>query len=202
MIVTLESAGKRFNNDWIIRNLDLVVSRQSPTVIVGGNGSGKSTLLKIISTNLSLSEGVISFSLNDRNIPVDKVFSHVALASPYLTLYDFYSLREALEFQTSLKPSSINTDEIIELTGLKDSDKLLKYYSSGMLQRVKLTLAMTSSSPLLLLDEPLSNLDKAGVEWYRMMADRFCKNRSTIVFSNHQVEEYYFCNQVLDLSIK
>lgn len=202
MNIDLESAGKRFNNDWIFRDLNFSISPASPMVITGGNGSGKSTLLKIISSNLSLSEGKIIYTDNGKVIDIDKVYSYVSIASPYLSIYDFYSLREAVSFQLSLRPSRFTTQEIIEFTGLKDSSKHLKYFSSGMLQRVKLTLAMTSSSDILLLDEPISNLDRKGVQWYKEMASMFCKDRSVVVFSNHMPDEHFFCASSLDLSSK
>ena len=62
-----------------------------------------------------------------------------------------------------------------------------------MKQRVRLVLAILSNTPLLLLDEPTSNLDKKGIEWYKQLMSEYCSERIVMVCSNHQQHEYEFC---------
>ena len=76
---------------------------------------------------------------------------------------------------------------------------MIKYFSSGMKQRLKLALAFCSDTPMLMLDEPTSNLDKQGVEWYLGLVQQFAAGRLTIICSN-QEHEYSFCTQHLDIS--
>ncbi len=80
---------------------------------------------------------------------------------------------------------------------LKHLDKRLATFSSGMLQRVRLLLAIPSDRSLLLLDEPTSNLDKAGVLLYKELIAGFTANKTIIVASNYHAEEYSFCDQEL-----
>jgi ABC-type multidrug transport system ATPase subunit len=61
-----------------------------------------------------------------------------------------------------------------------------------MKQRVKLALAFCSDTKILLLDEPVSNLDQQGVEWYLSLIEQFSSERLVIVCSN-QEHEYAFC---------
>ena len=68
-----------------------------------------------------------------------------------------------------------------------------------MKQRVKLALAILTNSPILLLDEPCSNLDKNGIDWYHTMIDRFGKNRIIVVASNEKTEEYPFCTKEMNI---
>ena len=111
-------------------------------------------------------------------------------------------MTESIEFQEKFKPfqSGLTTKQIIELTGLeKSKDKQLKYYSSGMKQRVRLALAVLADTPLLLLDEPTSNLDKKAIDWYQKLVTDHSKERLIIVASNQQEYEYPFCTKELNI---
>jgi ABC-type multidrug transport system ATPase subunit len=135
-------------------------------------------------------------------IPEDEIFKHISYASPYLELFDEFTLIESIEFQAQFKPffNGLTSKQIIELTQLeKAKDKQLKYYSSGMKQRVRLALAILCNSPLLLLDEPTSNLDKKSIDWYQNLVDQHSKQRMIIVCSNEQTYEYPFCNKYLHI---
>ena len=87
--------------------------------------------------------------------------------------------------------------DLIELDGAKN--KLVKQFSSGMKQRLKLGLAILSDTPLLLLDEPLSNLDKKSITWYQELVVNHCKERTVIVCSNAIDDEFNFCNAELNV---
>ena len=67
-----------------------------------------------------------------------------------------------------------------------------------MKQRLKLVLAICSEAPLLLLDEPTTNLDQQGVDWYRELIEKYAMDRSTIIASNVEVD-YDFCDATLNI---
>src|SRR5690606_28190701 len=93
----------------------------------------------------------------------------------------------------------LGIDQVIELLGLERSaDKEIRYFSSGMKQRTKLALACCSDTSMLFLDEPTSNLDSQGVEWYHQLIQKFSKDRLIIVASN-QAHEYSFCSKFLHI---
>lgn len=75
---------------------------------------------------------------------------------------------------------------------------MISQFSSGMKQRLKLGLALLSEVPVVLLDEPTSNLDRKGIEWYQDLIDKFGQNRILIVCSN-EPREYEFCQQKIVL---
>ncbi|MFP5470592.1 MAG: ATP-binding cassette domain-containing protein [Bacteroidia bacterium] len=200
MLVQLENIGKKFGREWIFKNINHSFSASDKVVILGGNGSGKSTLLKIISGFLSPSDGKISFSRNNEAIDINDVYKHVSYAAPYVDVYDHYTLQELINFYQKLKPlKTINTsfEEEFQLEGVKD--KLIKNYSSGMRQRVKLGLSILSNCPLLLLDEPTSNLDDKGKQWYASMIEKYAVEKLIFVASNSQQEEYFFCQQRIEV---
>ncbi|MGZ4048800.1 MAG: ABC transporter ATP-binding protein, partial [Bacteroidia bacterium] len=208
MIISLNNIGKRYNYEWIFRKVEYEFTNENNYVILGSNGSGKSTLLQVIAGNLISSEGRIQYQVSGiRNqggenniIEEEKIFSYLSFASPYLELFEEFTLVESIEFQAKFKPfaKNLSTKEIVELIQLeKSKDKQLKYYSSGMKQRVRLALAILADTPLLLLDEPTSNLDKKAIDWYQKLVNDFSQDRLIIVASNQQEYEYPFCNKQL-----
>lgn len=200
MIVALSDIGKRYNTEWIFRNVNARFSPEAPTAILGSNGSGKSTLLQIISGYYTPSEGSVSYQLNGAEVPTDEVFTHVALATPYLELYETQTFAEAVRFQAGFKPlaDGLKAKDVVAISGLP-ANKPMKQFSSGMKQRARLSLAVLSSAKLLLLDEPTSNLDARGMEWYGKLLTDHLNHRTVIVCSNEQQAEYAFCTQELRL---
>jgi ABC-type multidrug transport system ATPase subunit len=200
MNITLSNIGKRYNYEWIFRKIDHQFTADNNYVLLGSNGSGKSTLLQVIAGNLIPSEGKINYHTSQAEIDQEQIYRQLSFAAPYLELFEEFTLAESIEFQKQFKPfrSGLETGKIIEITGLqKSKDKQLKFYSSGMKQRVRLALAVLADTPLLLLDEPTSNLDKNAIDWYQKLVNEHSKSRLIIVASNQQEYEYTFCNKEL-----
>jgi len=202
MKITLQNISKRYNTQWIFRNVNFEFSAENPCVILGANGSGKSTLLQLISGTISPSGGKIEYSTNGHHIEIENIFRQLSFAAPYLELIEEYTLEEMLKFHVAFKSffENLSIEKIIEILRLENAkNKPLKNFSSGMKQRVKLGLAILSNTPLLLLDEPCSNLDKSGIEWYQSLIEQYRKNRLVIVCSNQQQHEHAFCTQPLNI---
>jgi ABC-type multidrug transport system ATPase subunit len=202
MNIKLDNIGKRYNYEWIFRKVDLQLSNENNYVILGSNGSGKSTLLQVIAGNLIASEGGIEYQKKDKIISEENIFHQLSYAAPYLELFEEFTLTESIEFQSNFKPffPGLNKHQIIEILELERSkDKQLKYYSSGMKQRVRLAMAVLADTPILLLDEPTSNLDRKAIDWYQKLVNDFSTNRLIIVASNQQEYEYPFCNKEINI---
>lgn len=201
MTITLQDIGRRFNQEWIFKGINYQFNSGGKYAILGPNGSGKSTLLSVVLGNLSPSEGVITY-YQEKSIAVEKIYQYVSFAAPYLDLIEEFTLQETIDFHFKFKQLHKDFDEgmVLELLGLKKSqDKALKHFSSGMKQRTKLVLACCTETPILLLDEPTSNLDKQGVSWYHELIERFTDNRLVIVGSNQEAE-YSFCNHFVQIT--
>lgn len=202
MKIVLEKAGKKFFREWIFRELDLVVQPAEKIAILGPNGSGKSTLLQMLAGASIPTEGKISYSSGDKLLDPELVFERVSISAPYLELIEEYNLEELIEFHFQFKKPvhGMNAETMIELSGLAASrKKMMKYYSSGMKQRVKLILAILSDVDMVLLDEPCSNLDKKSIQWYQDLAGKYAGEKTIIVCSNSQTEEYSFCKRELNV---
>lgn len=195
--ISLTQAGKRFNKDWIFSNLDFNFDQGHHYAVIGNNGSGKSTLLQIIAGYGTLTKGKVAWEGHDDTT----IFQDISFAAPYLELVEEFTTLEQFHFHTQFKPlqKQLNVESIIELIGLKKAaDKQIRYFSSGMKQRLKLALAIFSDSPILLLDEPCSNLDQEGYELYNHLIQAYALHKLIIVGSN-DLEEYKYCSQHLNI---
>ena len=202
MKITLQNIGRRFNRDWIFRNIDYTFTSGETYAVLGPNGSGKSTLLQVLNGSLAPSTGDIKYFLKDNPLEVDTVFKQVSLAAPYLELIEEFTMDEMTDFHFKFKSyrTGMNKDAVIDLLNLTGGrNKMIKYFSSGMKQRLKLALAFCSDTPMLMLDEPTSNLDTQGVDWYLSLVQQFAADRLTIICSN-QLHEYSFCRHQLNIS--
>ena len=201
MQISLANAGKRFSREWIFRNFTYQFLPGNSYAITGPNGSGKSTLLQVLSGALELNEGNSEWKSNDVDIQPNKVYQNIAIAAPYFELIEEMTAKEFLIFHSSFKGyiDNISVTDIIEEAGLLHAiDKQIRFFSSGMKQRLKLAQAVFSDVPVVLLDEPCTNLDKAGFDLYYKWIENYCKNRLIIISSNDK-NEYLFCDHQINI---
>ena len=202
MKIQLSNAGKRFNREWIFRNADLEFNAGTHCAITGPNGSGKSTLLQCIGGMLQLSEGDINYKNEEKIIEGENSYGHISFCAPYLEVIEEMTLIEFLQFHQQFKETmnGFSVKKIIDEIGLQHAAlKQIRFYSSGMKQRVKLAQAILFDAAIVLLDEPCTNLDAKGIELYHSLIENYCKNRLVIVCSNDAVE-YNFCETVISIT--
>jgi ABC-type multidrug transport system ATPase subunit len=214
MKITLTDAGKRFNRDWIFRHLSYEFSSQHHYAITGPNGSGKSTLLQVIAGAIGISEGRVDYEAIVRHtspgtvaaaaaIPPEKAYHYLSLAAPYLELIEEMTATEFLQFHHSFKPflPSHPIPGILSTVGLEAAArKQIRFFSSGMKQRMKLAQALFSDTAVILLDEPCTNLDAEGIALYQRLIREYGSGRLIIVSSNDR-QEYDFCDKVIDITL-
>ena len=200
--IELNNIGKRFRYEWIFKNITHSFQSGQSYALLGPNGSGKSTLMKILSGHLTPSEGQITFLHNGKKIDGDNVYQHISYSAPYIDVIEEMTLTEIIAFHSKFKPLSkgLTINDLIQLLNFKNAaDKEIRFFSSGMKQRLKLALSICTESLTLLLDEPTTNLDAQGVVWYRDLMKQFSdKNRLVIVASNIE-HDYDFCEEKLNI---
>jgi ABC-type multidrug transport system ATPase subunit len=200
MRITLTDAGKRFNREWIFRHLDYEFSPPFRYAITGANGSGKSTLLQFVAGALMPSEGKISYA-DSAEIAPTAIFKYLSIAAPYLETVEEMTANEFFRFHQRFKPflPGITISQILDIIGLTQAaDKQIRYYSSGMKQRVRLAQAFFCDTPVLLLDEPTTNLDAPGILLYHQLIQNYCDKRLLLVSSNDP-QEYAFCEEMIEM---
>lgn len=202
--IFLEGIGKKFNTSWIFKNINFVFEPGGFYAITGANGSGKSTLLQIIYSLQIPSSGNILYQKNGTELDVSKAFQEFSFAAPYMELLEDFTLAEMLRFHFKFKKSAHFTDAkaFADKIMLGNSfHKPIRNFSSGMKQRLRLGLAFYSNSPVLLIDEPTSNLDKAGIEWYENLLSNYTKNQeNTLIVCSNIEAEYKGASQIISIA--
>ena len=199
--VSCSNLGKRFNHEWIFRHFTFDFQPEKKYAITGPNGSGKSTLLQVIAGAILHSEGLVEYAISQKKIEPEQHYKFISIATPYLELIEEMTAKEMLEFHAAFKPliQSFSTEEILQLVGLENAvNKQLRYFSSGMKQRLKLAQAFFSNTPILLLDEPTTNLDEDGIALYHNLINNYTAGKLVIVSSNVK-QEYDFCDEVIEI---
>lgn len=199
MNILVENLGKKFTNEWIFRNLSFSLTSGENLAVIGQNGSGKSTLLKVLAGFTPLTQGKMQFS-EQKNITSDSLFKHLSWAAPYLQLIEELTLEEQIDFHEKFKKLSISKQQLIDCLDFSKSStrKMIKFFSSGMKQKLKLALAIYSQTSLLLLDEPTSNLDSKNIAWYLETIEKN-KEKRTIIVASNQTYEYDFCQKQINI---
>lgn len=201
MQILLKHVGKKFQHEWIFRNLDYHFTSGKSYAITGPNGSGKSTLLQVISGLLPANEGQIQFKDSEKNYDIADVYPFIDFSAPYQELVEEFTLLEFLKFHFSFKKirNGFSQQDLIQFMMLESAThKYIKHFSSGMKQRLKLGLAFFSESQVMLLDEPTSNLDEVGINWYMQNISGILKEKLIIISSNTPAE-YSFCDFTINI---
>jgi len=220
MTISLSDAGKRYNREWIFRHFTYTFKQGNSYAVIGPNGSGKSTLLQVISGAIHINEGSMKYEAErgrreagggslesggggqKSEVVAEAIYDHVSICAPYLEVVEEMTLKEFFNFHNGFKPflPGIDIENIVSILGLeRAANKQIRYYSSGMKQRVKLAQCVLSDVPVVLLDEPCTNLDAIGIDLYHQLINDYCKDRLVVVSSNDETE-YRFCEQKINIS--
>ncbi|MFK7799864.1 MAG: ATP-binding cassette domain-containing protein [Aureispira sp.] len=198
MTIQLEKLGKRYRYEWIFKELNYTFEQGKGYAIMGGNGSGKSTLMQVLSGYLSPSKGSLLYQNQGKEIPRDEVYQQLSFAAPYIESLEDFTLQEAVDFHWNFKAMHLSKKDLLTRLEYPKSayKKAIKFFSSGMQQRLKLALAICSKTNLLLLDEPTITLDQAAVQWYLQLLQDYAyqPERLTIIASNVE-EDFTGCQE-------
>lgn len=202
LLINVENLGKRFNREWIFRDLTFDFKQGQTYAITGPNGSGKSTLLQILWGQMPPSKGTVSYYLGRNEVPDDDIYRQVSVATPYMDLIEEFTLKEQLEFHFKTKPirTGYSVATVMQAMYLEEArDKFISNFSSGMKQRLKLALAFYTDTPALFLDEPGTNLDSQAFTWYQDNLKN-SHGQKLIFIASNQPDEYPVEAEKLDLS--
>ncbi len=202
MELQLSGIGKRYRREWVFKGIDYQFQQAKQYAILGPNGAGKSTLMRILSGHLTPSKGKLTLrNHTSQKIDAEHHYQYISYAAPYIDLIEEFTLQEILQFHQRFKPfiNDYKSTDLIELLQFKNArHKEIRYFSSGMKQRLKLILALCVDAPIVLLDEPTSNLDEQGITWYRSLIEQYVGERLLIIASN-TLHDYDFCDFELEI---
>lgn len=177
-----------------------VIPAGSECLIQGRNGSGKSTLGRIVSGELTPTEGQISWSLSKQPMDAETICHRTHRVSPANDLHPELTISELITFQGQFRAWRHEPLDLLTRADMgKHLNTAFRTLSSGMQQRVKLALALASDSELIVLDEPCANLDEAGKAWYRECVLAVKGSITLVICSNNRLEDYISPDVVLEL---
>ena len=201
MQVEFKDAQRRFGAQIVFEKLNYTFAEKSKTAVLGGNGSGKSTLLKCLYGALGLSDGEVVYKTQNKELKAQEAVYQISFSGPYFELIEELEAQEFLETYQRFRGLLMEPAEILSYAYLSDSSsKKIKQYSSGMKQRLRLSLALFSASQLVILDEPTANLDPKGITWYKGLLKEHLGDRSLVIGSNFSEDEIFLCDKSLKVT--
>lgn len=172
--MTAAGLRKVFDRRVIFDGVSFALEGNGTLLITGRNGSGKSTLLKIIAGVLAPTAGTMRV---EQEGAAGAFAQHelVGMVSPYLQMYEEFTAEENLRTASAIRGVTFDTPfahALLRRVGLfARKDDPVRTFSSGMKQRVKYAFALLHRPPVLLLDEPMSNLDAEGIAIVRAVME-------------------------------
>jgi heme exporter protein A len=200
MNIEAEGLTKTFNRRVIFKDISFVLTNHQVLRVTGRNGSGKSTLVKIIAHTLTPSRGSVRFRPENSRDESESPQRVIGLVSPYLQMYDEFSALENLQFALrirGLRPNTGRMETLLSTVGLfARRHDAVRTYSSGMKQRLKYAFALVHMPPVLILDEPMANLDAEGMEIVRRIMNEQRSTGILIVATNDATDLDSFDHQI------
>ena len=198
--IIAENITKQFYRITLFQDIAFTLSTGDSLAITGPNGSGKSTLLSIIAGIMSPTHGSMHYFKDSKEVERRNVFSCIGFESPLTNPYLDLTGYENITFAVNSKGNG-NTDiegllKQFDLFGYRD--KRVRLYSSGMKQRLRFLLAVYHDPPIILLDEPCTNLDNHGRDLVNCYL-RSVNTEKIIVIATNDEDEAQFCKERIHL---
>ncbi|MBN2040559.1 MAG: ABC transporter ATP-binding protein [Spirochaetes bacterium] len=194
MVITIkaENLFKSFNRP-VLKNLNFTFSTGRAVAVTGHNGAGKSTLLEIIAGIKQPGRGKLRYEVNSEETDLRHLRGDIGFSSMRVNPYGELTALENIEFVSGVDPSDNVSDGKAEeflkrFNLLNDRNKQVKYFSSGMKQRLRLILATLHDPHVLILDEPGANLDSDGREMIYSYIESVKKDKLVIIATNEEAE--------------
>jgi heme ABC exporter ATP-binding subunit CcmA len=202
MQIEVRDVAKHFNRRPIFDGISFDVGDGEVFGITGRNGAGKSTLLRIVAGVLAPSRGSVRWHHNGADIAHEQLYRHIGYVAPYLTLYEEFSAAENLELYARIRGTALDARTIaamLDRVGLPtDRRDPIRAFSSGMKQRMKLLFALVHQPPVLLFDEPISNLDADGMRTVYEIVDEQ-RARGCVIIATNDAEDIARCDRTCDV---
>ncbi|RAW46067.1 ABC transporter ATP-binding protein [Halorubrum sp. 48-1-W] len=184
--IDLRGVTKEFPGVTAVRDLDLTVEEGEVYGFLGPNGAGKSTTIDMVLDFVRPTEGTVTVLGRDATVDSVEIRRRTGVLPDGFSVYDRLSGRKHVEFAIESKEVDVDPDAVLDRVGLlEDADRKAGGYSKGMRQRLALGMALVGEPELLILDEPSSGLDPAGVKDMREIVTAEADRGATVFFSSH-----------------
>lgn len=200
--IEIQNLTRDFKNAHVLKKVNLTLESGRCYGLVGRNGSGKTVLMKLICGFLSPTQGRVL--VNGKQVGKDVDFApdtgaiiETPAFLPYLSGYQ--NLKNLADIQKKIGPTEIC--QVIETVGLDpNSKKRVSKYSLGMRQRLGIAQAIMEDPNILILDEPMSGLDKEGVADMKNLFMKLKQSGKLILLASHvQSDVDFLCDEVFEM---
>lgn len=202
--ISFDGIGKRFGQRVVFRGLGGEAAPGEVLVIRGPNGSGKSTLLTILCGLLRATRGSVRHVGVAREIPREMWRHHLGVVAPAIAVYRELDALENLRFLARVRGMGRSDErcrECLEMVGLDPGRRtLVRGYSTGMTQRLKIAQAVLHEPPVLVLDEPGANLDPDGKRWLESTVRDLAEGGKTIILATNDPGEMEWGTRRVELA--
>jgi len=186
-VLTAEHIQKKYNRNTVLRDVSIHIKKGEIYGLVGKSDSGKTTLFRILTGLIPRYNGTVS--VGEAGVQKSKVSAVINSPSLFLNLSAFENMK-AQAFLLGIRDDS-RIKQTLKTVGLEDCrNKLVRDFSQGMTQRLKLGMALLENPDILILDEPVNGLDPDGIAELRQLLLHFNQaNGMTILISSHILSE-------------
>lgn len=186
-MIKAEHIKKSYGRNAVLHDVSLHVKRGEIYGLIGKNGSGKTTLLRILTGLIQDFDGTVSVQKTGNH--ESKISAVINDPSLFLNMTALGNMKEQAILLGLQGDGKI--EKALTTVGLKDSgEKLVRNFSLGMVQRLKIAMALIERPDILILDEPVNGLDPDGIADLReLMLDLNRTNGITILISSHILSE-------------
>ncbi|ABR35452.1 lantibiotic protection ABC transporter ATP-binding protein [Clostridium beijerinckii] len=187
-ILETKNLCKNFKKQEAVKDISVLVKKNSIYGLLGPNGAGKSTLLKMVTGMLRPSSGEILFDGHKWSRKDLREIGSLIESAP---LYENLTAKENLKVRTTVLglPDS-RIEEVLHVVELENTGKKRAgQFSMGMKQRLGIAIALLNNPKLLILDEPTNGLDPFGIQELRELIRSFPKKGITVILSSHMLSE-------------
>ncbi|WP_026888727.1 lantibiotic protection ABC transporter ATP-binding protein [Clostridium beijerinckii] len=187
-ILETKNLCKNFKKQEAVKDMSVLVEKNSIYGLLGPNGAGKSTLLKMVTGMLRPSSGEILFDGHKWSRNDLREIGSLIESAP---LYENLTAKENLKVRTTVLglPDS-RIEEVLHVVELENTGKKRAgQFSMGMKQRLGIAIALLNNPKLLILDEPTNGLDPFGIQELRELIRSFPKKGITVILSSHMLSE-------------
>lgn len=201
MEVILKQVSKRFDQQYVLKNINKTISSGSTCGIRGINGSGKSTLCGIVSGLILPTKGSIKHLVDGQETSLaERTHELLASTGPYHQLPQFLSCQQILDITTENKMGDqFSAKEFWDFLEFKEHrEKLYHKLSSGMQQRFKLALTIYSKAHIYIFDEPTNFLDDYWKERISgLLSEKLAEK--TVLLASNVAEDFKNCDDYIFL---
>jgi ABC-2 type transport system ATP-binding protein len=205
VLCTVKNLSKIYEDYYVLNNLNFTIKQGEIFGIIGASGSGKSTLLNMLIGFISPTKGKITYNLEGDKIEnFEKLKPYYGFAPQHSSLYLNLTVKENLKYFGSLYNLSsevieTNSDNLLKLMGLKQSQHVLaKNLSGGMMRRLDLAISLIHDPLILYLDEPTEDLDLITSKQVWNLLKIINQRGTTIIISSHHLNNIeQICDHII-----